>query len=286
MQENSIIAYTEQIAGEIANRYVAAPLAELQLWLRLAHQREAMVSQLYELSEFDTHLAEATDPEIRQLIHSVVHGIWAHEASHTTYLSTVREGAGTRAALAQLQGEVEGWVTQRATRGDTLARLLIAVGAALGKVPGFARELQRMSLLELLQFNAELEATARMGYERILQIAAQVEPARLNDFGYSLPYDIASILAQETFHHGVFVEMQGWLRGAGSGLNQQHCTQALHRLCGQTLGTGVVRALATEMRPGFEASFPPSGAEWVSDGGLGGVFRAAGLSVPIARVGS
>jgi hypothetical protein len=288
MQEQSIVQYTEQVAGEIASRYASDPAAELDLWLRLAHQREAMVTQLYESSRIEARLKHEATGEIGGLIRAVVLSIWAHETSHTEFLASLRGAGGSSTALVELQGHAEGWVTERATSGNAFARLLIAVGSALGKVPEFARELSGMGLLELLEFNAELEATALMGYQRILQIAARFAATgeSVGKFGFTFQYDVARIVGEEAFHRAAFVEMASWLR-AGSGsspaLSAQSCTQALHRLCAENLSVAAVRRMAADEHPGLEEHIPAdaAGADWVSSGGLGALFEAAGLAVPV-----
>jgi hypothetical protein len=121
MQEQSIVQYTEQVAGEIASRYASNPAAELEIWLRLAHQREAMVTQLYETSRIDARLKEEATGEIGGLIRSVVLSIWAHEASHTEFLASLRDASGSNTALTELQGYAEGWITERATSGNAFA---------------------------------------------------------------------------------------------------------------------------------------------------------------------
>jgi len=286
VREGSIIEYTEEVTGEIASRYGGDPAGELALWLRLAHQREAMVTQLYELAGFEARLSG--EGSIQRLIASVVRGIWAHERSHTEFLASIREGADAWQALAELQGLVEGWVVKRAMHGAAGGRLLVAVGASLGKVPGFARDLGQMSLLELLGFSAELETTARLGYQRILQIASAIadREAAAHAFGFTFQYDVARIEREETFHEGVFYEMKGWVGADGSASrapSTEDCLARLHRLCAENLSAGAVRRAATEGRAAIEAFIPSDDAAWVSDGGLGAVFTSAGLPVPLAE---
>jgi hypothetical protein len=293
MRANSIIAYTEQVAGEIASRYAEDPVAELELWLKLAHQREAMVTQLYELSELDRRLTGEHASALRGLVRSVVLSIWAHESSHTRHLATLRGAAGAGAALAELQGSLEGWVTRQATQGSSLARLLIAIGASLGQAPDFARELRQLSLLELMAFHAELETTARMGYQRILQILARLAEEQRRgtrasaaaEYGLTLRYDMARILCEENFHEAAFQEMSRWLEDESleRELSVPACTRALHRLCAEHLSLGAMRGVAATESPGLEAHVPGDAhsREWVSDGGLGAVFQRAGLPVPV-----
>jgi len=287
LREGSIIEYTEEVAGEIAYQHADDPVGELTLWLRLAHQREAMVTQLYELAGFEARLAAEPPGSVGGVIASVVRGIWAHERSHTEFLASIRDGGDSWRALAELQGLVEGWVVKRALHGSAGGRLLIAVGASIGKVPAFARDLNQMSLLELLSFSAELETTARMGYQRILQIASRLtdRKAAAEAFGFTFQYDVARIEREETFHEQSFFEMKRWLGEGGAvsaAPSAESCVAALHRLCAQNLSAGAVRRAAGTL-PGLEVHLPADERVWVSDGGLGAVFSAAGLPVPLAE---
>ena len=63
MEPQSIIRYTEQVAGEVAARLGHDPLSELMWWMKTAHQREAMVSEMYELSGFEHRLQPRTQGE-------------------------------------------------------------------------------------------------------------------------------------------------------------------------------------------------------------------------------
>lgn len=290
MREQSIINYTEQVAGEIATKFAGSPLDELRTWISIAHQREAMVSELYDLSDaaerFDFDPSNGPGRTAR----AVVASIWAHEESHTRYLGSLRSLSEGLPQLAEIQGELEGWVTGNAVNGSMLARLLIAIGASLGKVPEFATELGRMNLFGVLRFHAELETTARLGYERMLQLVAQLgnDPGLKRDFGYTLEFDLARILCEENFHEAVFAEMSSWVDQDGTGfrsLPARECAQALHRLCQHNLSTSAVRRLALSEDPRLEAFLPHDSAHeerWVSDGGLGGIFAEWDLPVPLA----
>src|SRR4029453_4470466 len=104
--------------------------------------------------------------------------------------------------------------------------------------------LGRMSLPELLDFSAELETTARMGYQRILDIASRTaDGGAARAFRFTFQYDVARIEREETFHEAVFFEMSRWIgaRGAADGtLSTESCVRALHRLCGENLSAGAL----------------------------------------------
>jgi hypothetical protein len=184
---------------------------------------------------------------------------------------------------------------------------LIAIGVSLGQAPEFTRELRELSLLELLGFHAELETTARMGYQRILQLTARLDagpagslgnggsagsagsagaaPEAASEYGLTFRYDMARILCEENFHEAAFLEMMRWLEDEGKvgALSVAACTRALHRLCAENLAVGPVRGVAAAESPGLESYVPgdPQSGEWVSDGGLGALFQSAGLPVPL-----
>jgi hypothetical protein len=283
MREHTVIHYTETVASEIAARFAGSPLDELRVWLRLAHQREAMVSELYDLANSGKRFAQGDEASPAGIVRAVVGSIWVHEESHTQFLGSLRSFTAAAPSIVELQGQLEGWVTGGATRGNLLARALIALGVSLGQAPEFAKELRGMSLYELLRFHAELETTARLGYERILSLARQVDGVAEAErsFGYTLAYDVARILCEECFHEAVFFEMARWVDDTGTtfqALSPSDCRQTLHRLCAANLSLG-----AAQQRAGLEAHFPQQETEaWISDGGLGAVFAEWGLPVPIA----
>lgn len=289
MREQSIIRYTEHVAGEIASKFSGAPLDELRTWIGIAHQREAMVSELYDLSKGAARLEKDRTNDAARAARSVVASIWAHEESHTRYLGTLRSLSEGLPQIAEIQGMLEGWVTGSAVTGGVLARMLIAVGASLGKVPEFATELRRMDLFELMRFHAELETTARLGYERMLQLVAEIggDPNLSRDFGFALEFDLARILCEENFHEAVFVEMSGWVDQSGEAfraLPGRSCAEALYELCRQNLSVGAVRRHVRSEDPRLEAFLPrgrPQQDQWVSHGGLGGLFAEWDLPVPL-----
>jgi len=286
VQAQSIIRYTEQVAGEVAERLGHDPREELAWWIRTAHQREAMVSEMYEVSGFDRRMG-AQSSAAAEVMRSSVLSIWAHEQSHTRYLSTIRSDSESLEGTASLQGALEGWVTQNAVDGGVLGRLLIAIGSAMGQVPEFARELGEMRLDQLLRFYAELETTARMGYQRMLVLSAKVAESSqsLAELGPTFRFDVARILCEETFHESAFLEMAGWVEAGGvvsEALSAESCALALHRLCERNLTMAALQAGAAQCGPRLESDIPMDGTSgWVSDAGMGSVFARYGLAVPV-----
>jgi hypothetical protein len=286
--KGTIVDYAEQVAGEIALKFAGSPLAELRTWVRIAHQREAMVTQLYEISRIGERLrrwqGDGTGPThagCSDVICSAVASIWAHEESHTRFLASVRSLSEPFPDFTTLQGQLEGKLTRGAVSGNVVARILIAIGVSLGQAPPFASDLARMTLPELIDFHGQLEATARMGYERILALCGEVEeaPGASHGLGYTVRYDIARILAEERFHQDAFAAMSSWVSGDEASITAAECARALHQLCERNLVVGAVRSLLDP--PGHVSKGEPPDHDWVSDGGLGDLFGRYALTVPV-----
>jgi hypothetical protein len=284
LAEQAIVAYTESVASEIARTYAGAPFDELRVWVRIAHQREAMVTQLYEVSEIEGRLGALNDGGAGSVARDVISSIWAHEESHTRFLGTLRSLSDSLSGIVELQGRLEGRITRSAAAGGVLARMLIAIGASLKSVPDFASELRCMNLGELVQFHGELETTALMGYRRILELqrALGADEGAAHEFGYTFPYDVARILCEERFHEDTFHAMARWVAPDGmsfAAIPGIECAKILHDLCERNLCVRTVQqtlAPSTAISKGGEEPTP-----WVSDGGLGQLFSRYDLPVPL-----
>jgi hypothetical protein len=280
--ERAIVRYTEEVARELARTLAGDPGEELRTWLRLAHRREAMVTELYRISNVDERLRASDGAGPAAVMRAAMASIWAHEESHTRFLSIIRGLSGSP-GLEELQGRIEGKITAGAVSGGLLARALIAVGGSLGKVPDFAADLRRMGLRQLVSFHGELEATARAGYERILALHRRVagDATTVRDLGATFVYDIARILAEERFHEDAFGAMARWIDDDGEGfapLAEADCARLLFDLAERNLSVGVVRRLLDPAAPVDKGLEP--GAPWISDGGIGELLRAHGLGPP------
>ncbi len=283
----TVVQYAQTVAREIARTYARAPFDELRAWIRIAHQREAMVTQLYELSQIDTRLGRVEHGDAGSVVRAAVSSIWAHEASHTRFLGGLRSLSESQSGMAELQGRLEGLVTSSAVSGGILARGLIAIGAALGQVPDFARSLREMSLLELLQFHGELETTAALGYERMLELTRLADPEtreRTQDtFGLTFDLDVAKIRCEERFHEDAFHEMARWIALDGASfasLPRSECARILHDICERDLSIAAARRTVSPSAVVAKGEGADE-AVWVSDGGLGKLFAAYELEVPV-----
>jgi hypothetical protein len=278
----AITQYTERVAAELARSCAEVPLNELRAWLRIAQVREAMVTVVYGIDAIDLRMAARGSAEIADVARKAIRNIWVHEETHTRYLRALQQASELQdILLGEIFGRLQGSVTEAAARGGLLARLAIAAGVFLGKVPAFARELNAMNVREFCQFCVELEQTAGAGYDKILALAAELERAGEElPFAYSLRMDLTKIRADEAFHTEVFRCIERWLLPDGEGfraLEARQCVQELHTLAEDILGrTLEKRERDPSNTAGQEA--PPE-RYWLSDGGMASLFREYGLPI-------
>jgi hypothetical protein len=285
--EQAIVEYTAVVAQQIAKTYANAPFDELRAWVRIAYQREAMVTQLYKLSQIDARLGHLDQSGAASVVRAALSSIWAHEESHTRFLGGLLGLSDTLSGITGLQGRLEGIITGNAVSGSLLARALIAIGVSLGEAPPFASELRQMNLLELIHFHGELETTACMGYQRILDLTRLLDPKKTEalqgTFGLTFDLDLAKIRCEEAFHEDAFREMARWVasdRTSFDPLPRPECVQILHDLCERSLSVGAVRQTAIPSAAVSKGQDVGDGA-WVSDGGLGKLFTDYALKVPV-----
>jgi hypothetical protein len=279
--EPMIVRYTEGVAREMAATFAGDHARELRCWLRIAHQREAMVTELYGLSELDARLRAGHDGGAGTVVRSAVTSIWAHEESHTRFLGALRSLWDGAPDLAQIQGQMEGKILRSILAGGAAGRALVAIGASIGRVPEFIADLGRMNLRQLIEFFAELETTARMGYQRMLELLRVLDGdvTVRRDLGYTFPFDVARILLEERFHEDAFGAMSRWVGGDGesfAAMSPGECAGILHDLAERNLSVAVARRALDPAAP-----LPKGPEPWVSDGGLGPLFREHGLSVTL-----
>jgi|GEM_PF-2803463 len=285
LRPETILQHAESSAAELRTAFEDRPIEELRAWLRLAHQREAMVTKLYDVDHLQKRLRRCQRRGPADVVSATVSSIWCHEESHTRYLGSLRSLADESPELAELQGKLEGALTRSAiSESGELARALIVAGSLFQPVPEFVRELSAMNLREFLEFYSVLEATARAGYARIVELVKQIgrQAEELATLGPAFYFDMLRISSEEQFHEHAFAAMTTWCAADGDDfleLPADRCLGALHDLCERDLSMAAV-----QRRAGTGVLIAKGGesAAWVSDGGLGAVFRAHRLPVLVA----
>jgi len=291
MQQGIILSHTETIRVQLAKQFENDPKGELDCWVSTAHQREAMVVEVYKAVRLNSRIPDQSKDEAETvgIVRSVIGSIWAQEASHATLMGSLRKlAASGDVPLTGLQGTVEGLMTSWATSGGVLGKVaVLAVGAARAftVAPSFTKELGSMPLGQFFRFSEELEQTASNGYRRILELLGELEESS-QDSGYgALPqYEFATTLAEENFHRAMFQRMGAWLKSDELQLDaipRESARDAIKELMQQHLGLNNVAGLPKGKKA---LTFAEADRDsLISDGGLGGLFTELELSPHVAR---
>jgi hypothetical protein len=277
-----MLAFTEQAAKELAIECAGRPDREIRAWLSIAQQREAMVTKLYGMAAIARRLGEPEPGSPADLVRKAIGNLWVHEESHTRYISALKQDAALSGSLLEtVRGRMEGLIIDSSTRGSLLGRMGIALGIAVGMAPDFLREIDEMSLRDFCAFCAELEQTARLGYERIVELIAIIRASdEIDPYALSLHADITRILAEERYHTEVFATIAGWIDSDGNTLRPlvtKDCVHQLYDLCDRLLDAGPAR----KRGDGDGAAGADDAGAWVSDGGMGPLFLEYGLEVRV-----
>jgi hypothetical protein len=285
----AILAHTETIRAELADRFAADRKGELDCWVTTAHQREAMVVQVYDNMNLEARVPSQAPEEagIVELVRKTIGSIWAQETSHATLIrSLLRVDDPSRLQLSGLKGAVEGLMTRWVTSGGLLGTLAsgnIWAAAKFKAAPDFTKHLRTMSLGQFFALSAELELTASNGYARILNLLAELERAgEPPPYGLFSRYEFATTLAEERFHQGVFERLGSWLKDGGGQLKRMEPRSALAEL--SDVAHEHLRLSKVEgVPPELEADVLESVNEpLISDGGLGAVFAAYDMPLPVS----
>ncbi len=166
--------------------------------LLLALEREEIVSVGYR----EAMIAHRLDtmpigPQLRDLIQHALTWAWKDEEMHAIYLrgAILRLGSRSlkaRAYFRQVAGAIAGWSSsvqqhvrwRQAPAAWSLAALVVAAGSLTGQVPRDVRRHLRYSpFRDFCLFNVDAELTARLCYDRMLELAAELPelPASLLD---------------------------------------------------------------------------------------------------------
>jgi uncharacterized protein (DUF362 family) len=182
--------------------------------LLLGLEREEIVSVGYRESMITRRLENMPiGPQLRELIRHALTWAWKDEEMHAIYLrgAILRLGGWSlkaRAYLRQAAGAIAGWSSsvqqhvpwRRAPLARSLAALITAVGSLSGRVPrDVRRQLRYSPFRDFCLFNVDAELTARLCYDRMLELAAELPelPASLTD-------DLRRVRDDEDRHAQIF----------------------------------------------------------------------------------
>jgi hypothetical protein len=270
-----ILTETDRLAQAYAERFAGDPMGELQAWLHIAARREAMVSQVYGISERSYRLPEPRLPP-GAVAWEALTLIWQHEAVHTRFIQVRLEDGTLRVPgvapalmtwLGQTEGRFLGALTSRPGLRRAFSYFAVRLGALLtpDKVPEFTRDLAQLETREFFLLCGALETTARQSYARMEELTKTLSDAAARGGRINLQFDnliteLHRIMLDETFHEQAFREMSGWLLGSNfdPALTDRACAERLAQLLPRS-----------EQRGGDD-----EGIHYVmTDGGLGPLFK-------------
>jgi hypothetical protein len=225
-QPKDFIQLAHEGQMKLKDTFASSPEMELLAWLRIAVQREAMVSTLYKPSnvsaQLDTWAREISVPsEVVGEIITAINGVWSQENAHEHFFKAVLFGIYRQDTLStELQTELEGaygsWqgkmlaalLTQRSLRRH-FAQIAVTVGSYLTDVPEYVRQLEKARFPQICTINADLESTAVSGYRRMRELieALKDRPEVANT---ALDVDIDKITFDEQYHESLFRSLATW----------------------------------------------------------------------------
>ncbi len=291
MKPNEILKHTEGIATELRQRFDGDPKGELDCWVATAHQREAMVVQIYDALKLERRIPDQKGPEGEavKLVRDTIGSVWAQETSHATLMDSLRKLDDPRWTTEGAQGSIEGLMTSWATSGGllgTIARAAIGTTRVFNAAPPFTAHLEAESLLGFFQLSAELELTAGNGYRRIIELLEMLDTAgKGSGYGVIPEYEFATTLAEEHFHQAVFQAMQGWLKNDREidALDVNAAAGQIDALAHEHLGVRNVRRLRASTDPSTLEFLESQSSALVSDGGVGDVLMRYGIDLQVAE---
>jgi hypothetical protein len=157
--------------------------------LLLALQREETVAVGYREGMIARRLlAMPIGPQLLELFQHAMVWAWKDEEMHAVYLrgAILRLGSRSlkaRAYVRQVAGAIAGWsgsVQQhvrwrQAPAARSLAAAVVAVGSLTGQVPRDVRQFLRYGRFRTFcQFNVDAELTARLCYDRMLELVSEL----------------------------------------------------------------------------------------------------------------
>jgi hypothetical protein len=213
-------------AHELQRVYTDRPDLELVAWLQIALQREAMVSEAYDNAFVSKQLAVwkkdfNIDQEVINVVARTLTGVWAQENGHQGYFKALLRGINPSDTLMErirnelvsirgkLEGNVIGGLMSPLAKTRFLARVAIVIGKTTTTVPEYVSELKQTHFSKFCAINADLEHTAVVGYERMMELGRSIPDYELFT-DTALLNDIERTGTDETYHEELFRLLANW----------------------------------------------------------------------------
>jgi hypothetical protein len=213
-------------AHELEKKYHGRPDLELVAWLQIALQREAMVSEAYDGAFVDSQLAVwkkgfGIDQKVVEVVARTLMGVWAQENGHQGYFKALLRGINPSENLmvrikndllairGRLEGKFIGAIISPEARKRYAARVAIVIGKITTKVPDYVSELKQTQFSQFCAINADLEHTAVIGYERMMELGRSIPDYELFT-DTALFNDLERTGTDETYHEELFSTLANW----------------------------------------------------------------------------
>jgi hypothetical protein len=215
---SSFIDFARTAAHELRTRFRDDPESELMSWALIARRREALVAVAYDQNHLSSHfdrLAQVgVSDETLIFLRRALGTVWAQEEAHQAYMEAFLKAVAppktffekfnvfVQGFMGKVEGSVIGGVMSPSTLRQARAHLAITLGNLVSDVPELVQNLESTTFSNFCAVNAQLEETAILGYERMLELVLML-PNHLSS-QTAVPADFSRIRMDETYHHLVF----------------------------------------------------------------------------------
>lgn len=243
----SFIDLAAEAAEDLKTEYANEPELEFLSWLRIALEREAMVSEAYDADFVDDQLSawkyeHGIPVDVIAVIRRSLMGVWTQEEAHHSYFAALLREVNPpkelreriRIRLDRVRGRLEGQVLGNLVSGNPLfrypAKLAIIIGARFDAdaVPEYLKSLRRTSFSQFCSMNQELEQTAVLGYRRMLTLGRQIMDSDLLQ-DTPVMVDLARTMKDECYHEALFRALTTWPPPPGRSSQPQKGSRGLVR---------------------------------------------------------
>jgi hypothetical protein len=220
---SNFIEIAAKAAVKLAQKYSGKPELEFVSWLQIALEREAMVTKTYDDEFVGDQLAswqqQQKIPEsIIKAIRKALMNVWAQEKSHQAYFEAFLEEVCPPSTkierllvrLKEYRGELQGQLLGASMSDSRLAQIAIVLGSTIYEVPEYVQGLREIAFAEFCTINGDLEHTAVIGYERMVELARSLPKSSTIIRGTTALVDLKRTGKDERYHEVLFRELANW----------------------------------------------------------------------------
>jgi hypothetical protein len=222
----NFIEIAADAAKELEEEYADKPEMEFIAWLFIALQRESMVSVAYDDSFVEGQLVEwqkeyGLSQKVIDAVRRALRGVWSQEKAHQSYFNAMLSGIDppeklvdrisnkVSAIRGRVEGRVLGGVMSKKLSQRAYALVAIALGNSIDEVPEYVLSLRETNFFQYCHVNADLEQTAVMGYQRMVELGTSIPDFDLISDSAIL-VDLKRTGKDEKYHERLFRTLGNW----------------------------------------------------------------------------